>query len=109
MACGIFGNDGTAWCAENSKMTKAEALEIIKNTKDNSPLMGTGFSVGGERFAAIRVNSEGLLVGKGKACATYKKGGFCMQKFAKGIVWGICKKVTMKLSWLLVSLWVSIL
>lgn len=64
-AIGIWGENGSKWaCRGIPDLSVAECSAIYNATSD---ACGTGLSLGGQRFAITRVDTEdGVITGKGK-------------------------------------------
>ena len=93
-AIGIIGENGAVWADRNSGMTPAEAAILYKAAEnDDKALFGTGFTVGGQKFACTKVDGdEGTIFGKGKEGNKFGTGFIAVNRIKGAILFAIGDK-----------------
>lgn len=78
VAIGIWGENGSRWASRGIELTVPECAAIYNA---DTSVCGTGLTLGGQKFAATRVDTEeGSIIGKGKEGNTYGKGVLSIYK-----------------------------
>jgi hypothetical protein len=88
---GIFGHNGVAWAQHEINPSIDEITAINNLFSDASPAYAEGFTIGGKKFALVRVE-EDMLHGKGKTSSGNTPNAITIQKTVQSLVVAIGKE-----------------
>lgn len=89
---GIFGINGATWAQHEINPTYEELLAV--NDLFNNPDKGysEGFSLGGKKFALLRIDDEVILHGRGKTVSGNTPNAISVQRTKQALVVAVGKE-----------------
>lgn len=89
---GIFGINGATWAQHEINPTYEELLAVTSLFTSPDKGYSEGFSLGGKKFALLRIDDEEILHGRGKTSAGNTPNAITVQKTKQALVVAIGKE-----------------
>jgi len=89
---GIFGLNGATWAQHEINPTYEELLAVVSLFGSPDKGYSEGFSLGGKKFALLRVDDEEILHGRGKTQQGNSPNAITIQKTKQALVCAIGKE-----------------
>lgn len=91
-SAGIFGINGATWAQHQINPTYEELLALAQLFSDPSKGYAEGFSLGGKKYALLRVEDEEILHGRGKTNQGTSPNPITIQKTKQALVVAVGKE-----------------